>query len=167
MVEVKLEDVRAGQMGQSQVVILKDMNRQRFLSIWIGTAEAESIRIQMKGLQVPRPLTHDLIVSVIHALGTRLIYVVVSDLRDDTFYARMVLRTHDNRELSVDSRPSDAIAVAIRAGCPIFVDEDIMDQHARVIRDEEEEHTSGKSASSGGDDEDLGAFKDFLSSLDI
>ncbi len=163
MVEVRVEDVRTGQMGQSHVVILKDLERERFLSIWIGPAEADSIRIQLRGLQAPRPLTHDLIVNIIQALGATARYVVVNDLRDDTFYARLVLRTRDNRELSIDSRPSDAIAIAVRLDCPIFVEDEIMDNYAHVIADEESQ-TSSKSKD---DDEDLGAFKDFLSSLDI
>ncbi len=162
MVEVRVEDVRVGQRGQAHAVILKDLQRERFLSIFIGPAEADSIRIQLRGLQVPRPLTHDLIVGVIRSLGATMRYVVVNDLREDTFYARIVLRTRDNRELSIDSRPSDAIAVAVRMDCPIFVTDEIMDNYAHVVTEEETQPSS-----ESDDDEDLGAFKDFLSSLDI
>ncbi|MFN4294792.1 MAG: bifunctional nuclease family protein [Thermoflexales bacterium] len=157
MVEVKVDAVRVNLMGSHRVVILKDLESERFLPIWIGQPEAEAITIHLTNTRVARPLTHDLIVNAIHELGATVRYVVVNDLREETFYARLVLRTRDGRDLSIDSRPSDAIAIAVRVGCSIYVDDDIMAQHGQ----EPEEEVGQES------EEDLGAFKDFLGTLDL
>ncbi len=157
MVEVKVDAVRVNLMGSHRVVILKDLESERFLPIWIGQAEAEAITIHLTNTRVARPLTHDLIVNAIRELGATVRYVVVNDLREETFYARLVLRTRDGKDLSIDSRPSDAIAIAVRVGCSIYVDDDIMAQHGQ-----EPEEEAGQEP-----EEDLGAFKDFLSTLDL
>ncbi len=156
MVEVKVDAVRINLMGPHRVVILKDLESERFLPIWIGQAEAEAITIHLNHTRVARPLTHDLIVSAIHELGATVRYVLVNDLRDDTFYAQLVLRTRDGRDLAIDSRPSDAIAIAVRVGCSIYVDDDIMSRHSQQEEEPDQEA-----------EEDLGAFKDFLGSLDL
>ncbi len=155
MVEVKIESIRVSLMSQYRVVILKDAESNRYLPIWIGPYEADAITIHLQDVQVPRPLTHDLVIKVIDELGAKVERVIVSDLHNDTFYARIML-TVNGKEVSIDARPSDAIAVAVRADCPIFVEDDVMDR-AGVVP--EEETTVG--------DEDLGAFKDFIGSLDL
>jgi bifunctional DNase/RNase len=158
MVEVKVDSVRVNLVGSHRVVILKELNSERYLPIWIGQAEAESITLQLTNTKLPRPLTHDLIVDAIRALGATVRYVLVNDLRDETFYARVVLRTRDGKDLSIDSRPSDAIAIAVRVDCPIYVDDDVMAQHGHEPEEESAEEPQ---------EEDLGAFKDFLSTLDL
>ncbi|MCS6772862.1 MAG: bifunctional nuclease family protein [Thermoflexales bacterium] len=163
MVEVKVEAIRVNLMGSFRAVILKDTASGRSLAIYIGQPEADAIAIQLTGVQVPRPLTHDLIVSILKALGVTVRYVVVNELRNDTYYARIILKTKDAKELSIDSRPSDAIAIAVRIGCPIYVDEDIMLQHGQLPEPEEVEAAE----SSSEEEEDLGAFSDFLKSLDL
>ena len=155
MVEVKIESIRVSLMSQYRVVILKDAESNRYLPIWIGPYEADAITIHLQDVQVPRPLTHDLVIKVIDELGAKVERVIVSDLHNDTFYARIIL-TVSGKEVSIDARPSDAIAVAVRADCPIYVEDDVMDR-AGVVP--EEEATVG--------DEDLGAFKDFIGSLDL
>ena len=155
MVEVKIESIRVSLMSQYRVVILKDMASNRYLPIWIGPYEADAITIHLQEVQVPRPLTHDLIVKVIEELEAKVDRVYVSDLNNDTFYARIVLKVKD-KELSIDSRPSDAVALAVRVDCPIYVDEEVMDRAG--VTPEEEGTVS---------DEDLGAFKDFIGSLDL
>ena len=155
MVEVKIESIRVSLMSQYRVVILKDAESNRYLPIWIGPYEADAITIHLQDVQVPRPLTHDLVIKVIDELGAKVERVIVSDLHNDTFYARIIL-TVSGKEASIDARPSDAIAVAVRADCPIYVEDDVMDR-AGVVP--EEEATVG--------DEDLGAFKDFIGSLDL
>jgi bifunctional DNase/RNase len=155
MVEVKIESIRVSLMSQYRVVILKDAESNRYLPIWIGPYEADAITIHLQDVQVPRPLTHDLVIKVIDELGAKVERVIVSDLHNDTFYARIML-TVNGKEVSIDARPSDAIAVAVRADCSIFVEDDVMDR-AGVVP--EEEATVG--------DEDLGAFKDFIGSLDL
>ena len=156
MVEVKIDAIRVNMMG-SRVVILKDAESNRYLPIWIGETEANSISIQLQGLQVARPITHDLIVNIVREMGGKVRHVLVNDMRDDTYYARIVLVSRDGKETSVDSRPSDAITIAVRCDCPIYVDDDLMGKYAQVP----DEETSSVA------DEDLGAFKDFLGSLDL
>ncbi|MCS7060775.1 MAG: bifunctional nuclease family protein [Anaerolineae bacterium] len=155
MVEVKIESIRVSLMSQYRVVILKDLSSNRYLPIWIGPYEADAITIHLQEVQVPRPLTHDLIVKIIEELDAQVKHVYVNDLNNDTFYARIVLRVRD-RELSIDSRPSDAVAIAVRVECPIYVAEEVMDR-AGVVPEEE----------GSVPDEDLGAFKDFIGSLDL
>ncbi|MCL6512522.1 MAG: bifunctional nuclease family protein [Anaerolineae bacterium] len=158
MVEVKVDAIRVNLMGSHRVVILKDLESERYLPIWIGQPEAEAITIHLTNTKVVRPLTHDLIVNAIRALGATVRYVLVNDLREETFYARLVLRTRDGKDLSIDSRPSDAIAIAVRVGCSIYVDDNVMAQHGQ----EPEEESVQEEA-----EEDLGAFKDFLGTLDL
>lgn len=142
-------------MSQYRVVILKDLQSNRYLPIWIGPYEADAITIHLQEVQVPRPLTHDLVVKLIEELGATVDHVRVSDLNNDTFYARIMLKVKD-KELSIDSRPSDAVAVAVRVGCSIYVEDEVMNR-AGVVPDEE----------GSLPDEDLGAFKDFIGSLDL
>jgi bifunctional DNase/RNase len=155
MVEVKIESIRVSLMSQYRVVILKDLASNRYLPIWIGPYEADAITIHLQEVQVPRPLTHDLIVKLIEELDARVDHVYVSDLSNETFFARLILKVGD-KELSIDSRPSDAVAVAVRADCPIFVADEVMER-AGVVPEEE----------GALPDEDLGAFKDFIGSLDL
>jgi hypothetical protein len=156
MVEVKVDAIRMSLVGSHRVVVLKDQNSNRYLSIWIGQPEADAITIHMTDARVARPLTHDLIVSVLRDLNATVRYVLVNELRDDTYYARVIIRSKDGKELNIDARPSDAIALAVRVGSSIYVDDDIMAQHSQEPDDD------GAVA-----DEDLGAFKDFLGSLDM
>jgi bifunctional DNase/RNase len=155
MVEVKIESIRVSLMSQYRVVILKDLASNRYLPIWIGPYEADAITIHLQEVQVPRPLTHDLIVKLIEELDARVDHVYVSDLSNETFYARLILKVGD-KELSIDSRPSDAVAVAVRVDCPIYVADEVMER-AGVVPEEE----------GALPDEDLGAFKDFIGSLDL
>ncbi len=155
MVEVKIESIRVSLMSQYRVVILKDAESNRYLPIWIGPYEADAITIHLQDVQVPRPLTHDLVIKVINELGAKVERVVVTDLKNDTFYAHVVM-TVNGKEVNIDARPSDAVAVAVRADCSIYVEDEVME---RAGVTPEEESTVG--------DEDLGAFKDFIGSLDL
>jgi len=116
------------------VVFLREMGGERVLSIWIGTSEANAIAQQMEQVKPPRPMTHDLLKSVIDELGGRLERIVVCELRDNTFYATLQLRT-PRGQLTVDARPSDAIALALRSGARIFVEEAVI-QSARSLEDQ-------------------------------
>ena len=127
--------------------------------MWIGPAEADAITVQLTDTTPARPLTHDLIASLLNNLGAKVRYVVINDLQNETFYARIVLETRPGNELNVDSRPSDAINIAVRVKCPIYVEDEIMLANAQMP---EEEGTAAAVA-----DEDLGAFQDFLGSLDL
>jgi uncharacterized protein len=156
MVEVKLDAIRVNNMG-NRALLLKDADANRYLPIWTGENEANAISIQMQGVQIARPITHDLIVSMVRELGAQIKYVVVTDMQESIYFARVVVNTRDGKEVRIDSRPSDAIAIAVRCDCPIYVEDEVMNKHAKVP----DEETSTPA------DEDLGAFKDFLGSLDL
>jgi bifunctional DNase/RNase len=123
--------------GGAYALILKEVSGPRRLPIIIGAFEAQSIALEMEGIKPPRPLTHDLLKSVIDALGGGLNDVLISELREGTFYAKLTI---DSQE--VDSRPSDAIALAVRYGVPIFVSDEVMREAAFVPQNEEEEKTT-------------------------
>lgn len=176
MIEMIIDSIRVSLMNYQRVVILKEKSAERYLPIWIGPAEADAIAVKLQGVNVPRPLTHDLLHSVIDALGATLHSIIVSDLKNDTFYAKLLLIA-DGAQLEVDSRPSDALALAVRAQVPIYAEESVMDK-AGILLDKETgksvpEEAQAQSAGSEGkkisSDElrRLGAFKDFIDTLDF
>jgi len=127
MVEMELFEVRIDETSNEQVIILKEKDGERFLPIVIGMFEAQSIHVRINNIQLPRPLTHDLLINVIRALGAHLVRIVVNNLENNTFYARLVFQGN-NGEMDVDSRPSDAIALALRAEVPIYCEEHVLTQ---------------------------------------
>ena len=172
MIEMNVDSIRMSLMNYQRVVILKEKEAERYLPIWIGPAEADSIAVKLQDVSVPRPLTHDLLRSVIDALGAAVVSIIVCDLRNDTFYAKIVLSL-DGENLEVDSRPSDAIALAVRVGIPIYADESVLDK-AGILLDKE----SGKPlpvTREGGvnakvSEEELkrmSAFVDFIDTLNL
>ncbi|MDA1096105.1 MAG: bifunctional nuclease family protein [Chloroflexi bacterium] len=172
MIEMDIDSNRVSLMNYQRVVILKEKASHRYLPIWIGPAEAESIAIKLQGVFVPRPLTHDLIGGIISQLGATVSAVVVSDLTNDTFFAKIVLN-HDGRQIEVDSRPSDAIAIAVRARVPIYADEGVLDR-AGVLIDKEtgkpverERAPDAVREVSAEELRGLSAFKDFVEELNL
>jgi len=161
MIEVTVDSVRVSLMSQHRVVVLKEMDAERYLAIWIGPFEADAITIQLQGVQVARPLTHDLLKALITEMGARVSHILVNDLRNDTFYAQIVMDSN-GRRIELDSRPSDAIALAVRVQVPIFVAETVMDKAA--ITPDEEIGTTGLSKE---EEEQLSVFRDFVDSLDL
>ena len=171
MIEVYVESIRVNMANYKRVVMLKEKAGSRFLPIWIGHFEADAIAIPMQNVPVSRPLTHDLLGRVVEQLGARLTQIVINDLADETFYARLVL-DQNGQHLEVDSRPSDAIALAIRAKVPIFVEEAVLDQAGMVFETEEAEGEAGAAGAAKEevapvDEEKLTVFKQFIESLDI
>ena len=175
MIEVFVESIRVNMANYKRVVMLKEKQDGRYLPIWIGHFEADAIAIPLQNVQVSRPLTHDLLRSVISALGASVVSVVINDLADETFYAKLVLDA-DGRHLEIDSRPSDAIALAVRLGVPIYVAESVLDQAGMRIDAEgeegEEEQTliEGEGEMEPGpgvDDERLSIFRQFIETLDM
>jgi bifunctional DNase/RNase len=132
--EVKIEGIRSSITNNQKVVVLRKKDSNRYLPIWIGTADSESIALKLQGISLPRPMTHDLLEGTIADLGATVKKVVVSDLRGDTFYATIVLQINGNT-VEKDSRPSDAIALAVRTGAPIFVSEVVLDKAGVLIGD--------------------------------
>jgi bifunctional DNase/RNase len=173
MIEMVIDSIRVSLMNYQRVVILKEKLADRYLPIWIGPNEADAIAVKLQKVSVPRPLTHDLLNSVIDTLGASINSVVVNDLKNDTFFAKIYLDV-DGSQLEVDSRPSDALALAVRVDAPIFVDESVLDK-AGILLDKEtgkpifEEgeltNAEGKKLS----DEELNrlsVFRDFIDTLD-
>lgn len=171
MKELSIESIRLSLMNYQRVVILREKDSDRYLPIWIGPAEADAIAVRLQDVAVARPLTHDLIQDLIRQLGARVAYIVVSDLSNDTFFARIVLDVN-GQSLEVDSRPSDAIALAVRADAPIFAEESVLDR-AGVLLDEEDRQDEGEGRAAPKrpvapeEIEKLGAFKDFIEGLDL
>ncbi|TMF08123.1 MAG: bifunctional nuclease family protein, partial [Chloroflexi bacterium] len=127
MVELTIESIRVSLMNYQRVVILKEKESDRYLPIWIGPAEADAIAVRLQEVAVARPLTHDLLRSIIDSLGASVDYVIVNDLSNDTFFARIMLQI-DGRVMEIDSRPSDAIALAVRVQVPIYADESVLEK---------------------------------------
>jgi bifunctional DNase/RNase len=145
------------------MVILREADQNRYLPIWIGPYEADAIAMELLGKTAPRPQTHDLLKLVIDTMGARVSHVLVNDLRDDTFFARIVM-DRNGEKVEVDSRPSDAIALSVRVKAPIFVADSVMDRAGIVPEEGVSELLEGKETPS---EEDLGAFRDFVESLDM
>ncbi|HTX17340.1 MAG TPA: bifunctional nuclease family protein [Bacteroidota bacterium] len=129
--------------GGAYALILKEMNGTRRLPIIIGAFEAQSIALEMEGIKPPRPLTHDLMKNIIDTFGVSLQDVFINELRDGTFYAKITIEGVSESQ-EVDSRPSDAIALAVRYGVPIFVAEEVLNEAGIVAENEEEEPAEGK-----------------------
>src|ERR1051326_5946698 len=138
MIEMTVESVRINLQTTQRVVILKATRQERYLLIWIAQAEAYAIAIELQGTSSPRPLTHDLLKNVINDLGAKIVSIIISDLIDDIFYARIVLDVA-GRHVEVDSRPSDAIALAVRAKTPIYVEESVLDRAGVALEQGEEQ----------------------------
>lgn len=169
MIELTIESIRVSLMNYQRVVILKEKDAERYLPIWIGPAEADAIAVRLQEVNIARPLTHDLLRNVIDSLGAKVTSVVVNDLANDTFYARIVLEVNGNL-LEIDSRPSDAIALAVRAHVPIYAEESVLDRAGVLLTQQEEAAPSVAEARSKVNEEELqrmSAFRDFIESLDL
>ena len=175
MIEVTIDSIRVSLMSQLRVVILKDPLSGRYLPIFIGPCEAEAIAVKLQNVSVERPLTHDLLKSVISELGGTVQHILVNDLRQDTFFAQIVV-DQNGQTLTIDSRPSDALALAVRANVPVYAEEAVLDK-AGIMLDEEtgkpimEEGTEAGGKEKGVSDEEmktkLSAFYDFINTLDL
>ncbi|MBI4285434.1 MAG: bifunctional nuclease family protein [Chloroflexi bacterium] len=174
LVEMSIDSIRVSLMNYQRVVILKEKAAERYLPIWIGPAEADAIAVKLQGVSVPRPLTHDLLRSVIDALGASVNSIVVSDLLNDTFYAKLLLNV-DGETMEVDSRPSDALALAVRTSVPIFVDDLVLDR-AGILLDQETGKPLGQEKGEASEkgkvvsEEEMkrmSAFYDFINTLDM
>ena len=129
MVEVNVINVAIDMKSKMPVIVLKEKEGDKTLPIWIGLFEAQSIALAMENIKPPRPLTHDLAKSLIEKLKGKVDRVVINDLRHNTFYAKIMIR-QNGEDIQVDSRPSDAIALALRLGVPIFIEEEVLDKVA-------------------------------------
>jgi len=127
MIEAKVDSIRVSLVTQQRVVILKDLTMERYLPIWIGHCEADAIAFAIQEVPISRPLTHDLLCTIISELGARVTHVLINDLRDDTYFATLYLSSGGSA-LELDARPSDAIALALRANAPVFAEDRVFDK---------------------------------------
>ncbi|HKV59675.1 MAG TPA: bifunctional nuclease family protein [Ktedonobacteraceae bacterium] len=168
MIEMTVESVRINLQTTQRVVILKATKQERYLLIWIAPAEAYAIAIELQGTSSPRPLTHDLLKNVINDLGAKIVSIVISDLIDDIFYARIILDVA-GRHVEVDSRPSDAIALAVRSKSPIYVEESVLERAGVAL--ENSDDAIAPTAESRKENEpemdNLDAYRDFINTLDV
>ena len=169
MIETVVEAIRINVVTDQHVVILKEVEGSRIVPIWIGAPEAQAIALELQGTEVPRPMTHDLLRSVINQLGATVERIVISDLRDSTFFASIGLG-FQGQPVEIDSRPSDAVALAVRTQAPIYVEEHVMEQAAVTVGggvsegSVEEEQTELEEPV---DTTQLSVFRDFVNSLDL
>jgi bifunctional DNase/RNase len=173
VVELSIESIRVSLMNYQRVVILKEKDSDRYLPIWIGPAEADAIAVRLQEVSVARPLTHDLLRSIIDALGATVNYILVSDLSNDTFFARIAMEV-DGRSLEIDSRPSDAIALAVRAQVPIYADESVLekagvrlDQEGQPLEKGDMTEIEPTSEVKAEELEKLSPFRDVIEGLDL
>ena len=169
VIELTIESIRVSLRNYQRVVILREKDADRYLPIWIGPAEADAIAVRLQEVAVARPLTHDLLTSLIEQLGGTVRSVVVNDLTNDTFFARIQIE-RDGQVIEVDSRPSDAIAVAVRTKVPIYADESVLDRAGVQLNADGEaiETPEGRTGDITAEErERLSAFSDFIAELDL
>jgi len=188
MIEMTIESIRVSLMNYQRVVLLREKTEEgedenapkRYLPIWIGPAEADAIAVKLQGVNVPRPLTHDLLSSIIATLKASIDSIIVNDLKNDTFYAKIILNT-EGEQTEIDSRPSDALALAVRVEAPIYADESVLDRAGILLDKEtgkpimdEAEMSEGKGKGKGKgkavSEEEMkrmSAFYEFINTLDL
>ena len=160
MIEVVIDSIRISLISQHRIVMLRDVDGERQLPIWIGPCEAEAITIELQDVEIARPVTHDLLKNTITEMGGTVSHILINELRDQVFYARLFVDMSGDM-LEIDCRPSDAIAVAVRAKVPVFVDEAVMEEAGIVPEPDIEDEVCGDGS------EKLDAFKDFVDTLDF
>ena len=174
MIEMVVDSIRVSLMNYQRVVILKEKATDRYLPIWIGAPEADAIAVKLQSVSVPRPMTHDLMNTIVDALGASINSIIVSELKNDTFYAKIILNI-DGEQMEVDSRPSDAIALAVRVEAPIYVEEGVLDK-AGILLDKETGKLLSETSETDKIDgkriseeemKKLSAYQEFINSLDM
>lgn len=163
MIEVIIDSIRISLVSQHRIVMLKEMDSERQLPIWIGPCEADAITIELQDVKVARPVTHDLLKNVISEMGGKVSHVLIKALSDGVFYASLFVDIKGNLH-EVDCRSSDAIALAVRVKSPIFINDDVMDEAGILPEQDIQEQESSEV---GPDPDSLDAFSDFVDSLDL
>jgi bifunctional DNase/RNase len=174
MIEAVVDSIRVSLVTQQRVVFLREVSGERHLPIWIGPFEAEAIAMELQGVQAKRPLPYDLLKTIIASLGGRISRIEVTALNDAVFYAKIILDVN-GRQVPIDSRPSDAIALGVRAKVPILVAESVMDEAGVELgaQGDEDEAEGVEAPEDEGHaaapipEEKLSVFRDFINSLDI
>ena len=172
MMELEIESIRVRQETKQRAIVLRVKDSDLYLPIFIGHFEVEAIRLKLMDVEVPRPMTHDLIGSIIGNLGGSVQRIVVSELKNDTFFAKIVVDYNGN-SIEIDSRPSDALALAVRTNAPIFAEDDVVEQAGVNLEVEvdgsqsSDEKESPSTPVAEEELESLSAYTDFIDSLDL
>ncbi len=171
MVEVVIDSIRVSLMSQQRIVILREVNAERYLPIWIGIYEAEAITIALQEVEVARPLTHDLLKNIFTEFNVSVLRVEVAALHDNTFFGNIVAEIN-GKTLNIDARPSDALNLAVRTHVPIFVAQSVIDSVGIIPEDDLQEEPEDEDEELLVEDvetseERLSVFEDFLDGLDI
>lgn len=151
MIEMQLGGLGFDPKNMSPIVLLRDLEERNFLPIWIGMFEAAAIAMELQDFKPPRPMTHDLMTLFVKELDGKVQRIVINEINENTFYAIIEIKRHDDQLIKVDARPSDAIAVAVRTQVPIFVSESVMLKAKMVNAEKDEEETKD--------------FKDFIDNI--
>jgi uncharacterized protein len=183
MVEVVIDSVRVSLMSPQRLVVLRQLDADRFLPIWVGPYEAEAITVALQEIEMARPLTHDLLKNIFTAFNTRIMRVEIVSLREDIYYGNIIAETNEGQKMTIDSRPSDAIALAVRAHVPILVSPEVMNSAGIIPEKDIATQTpppsiatasapaplskSTPSQPANPADERLSVFEDFLSNIDL
>tara|TARA_B100001123_G_scaffold410905_1_gene506554 strand:- start:77 stop:607 length:531 start_codon:yes stop_codon:yes gene_type:complete len=169
VLELEIESIRVRQETQQRAVVLKVKDSDLYLPIFIGQFEVEAIRFKLMGVEVQRPMTHDLLGSIIGDLGGTIHSIVVSELKNDTFFAKIVIDSNGTL-IEIDARPSDALALAVRSEAPIYAEDEVVEKAGVSLEFEEQDSTDEKTEGNEVNEEELerlSAFTDFIDSLDL
>tara|TARA_Y100001970_G_C14036640_1_gene751450 strand:+ start:429 stop:962 length:534 start_codon:yes stop_codon:yes gene_type:complete len=172
MQEITIDSIRVSLSNYQRVVILKLKSKDLYIPIWVGSNEADSIAVKLQKVNLPRPLTHDLMISLFERLEVSIEYVLVDSMKNETFFAKIAMKINDKIEM-LDSRASDAIALAVRASCPIYVNDDVvnnvgvsLDHMAKTAQNKSQKSLSNEKQNISNDI-DFSEFSDFINSLDL
>lgn len=178
MIRVVVDSIRVSLLTQHRVVVLRETDSKRYLPIWIGPFEADAIAMAIQGHEPQRPMTHDLLKALIGDLDSQITHILVNDIQDNTFFARIVIEQR-GRTIEVDARPSDAVALAVRTEVPIYIADHVLEQ-AGVFFDEDEQPGSAEAASLQEpsaesepegepdlNDDSMSIFRNFINTLDL
>ena len=163
--EMYVDNMRVSLTSQNRLLMLKEKNGDLYLPLFVGQFEAESIILSLQEIEISRPQPHDLIRNIIKDLGARVISAVITEMKAATFYAELILEDREGNRIPVDCRPSDAIATALRAHAPIYVDHDLLLANAIFPEADVRTNRPTPEEDDAGDDEGLTAFKDFFDNI--
>ncbi|MBT3314867.1 MAG: bifunctional nuclease family protein [Anaerolineae bacterium] len=164
MIEVTIDSVRVSLMSPQRVILLRERDQDRYLPIWVGPYEAEAISVSLQEIEMARPLTHDLLKNVINTFGARILRIEIIALRENIFFGHIVTEIK-GEVIKIDSRPSDAIAMAVRAHVPILVAPSVLD-NAGIFPEEDMQDETPLTKEAGPNDERLSIFEDFFDQLE-
>ena len=172
MEELSIDSIRVSLSNYQRVVILKLKSKEMFIPIWVGPSEADAIAIKLQKVSLPRPLTHDLVVSLLESLSISIEYVLIESMKDETFFAKIAIKNND-KIVMIDSRASDAIALAVRVTCPIYANDDVVEKvsvtldHKNETVNKKNKATNESNLSDEDNKTDMSQFADFIDTLDL